>query len=277
MDNAATESKELQRLACLEVRGGNERATYAIQLPGISAWVCCRPITPSVRGGDLHYLSVCSQGFVSRIALADVAGHGDLVSAVADRLRDVLRKHSDAWDQSDVVRELNEAFLSNAGALEYATAVVLSHYSESGEMLFTNAGHLPPLWYRAENKQWNFLMESTPYAKQVADLPLGLIGGTPYSQTAVQLRIGDMLVMYTDGVTESTSDHGELLDKDGLLTMARSVPLGPAAELGQRLVDGLEAFRGTQPGEDDETFVVLQCVPRLPDDVWPGSVTQLAT
>src|SRR5215469_4010702 len=272
-----TETRQNPRLACLEVRGGNERARYAIQLPGISAWVCCRPITPSVRGGDLHYFSVCSHGFVSRIALADVAGHGDLVSAIADRLRVVLRKNSDAWDQSDVVRELNDAFMTNAsGALEYATAVVLSHYSESGEMLFTNAGHLPPLWYRAETKEWNFLLESTPYAKQVTDLPLGLISGTPYSQTAVELRPDDLLVMYTDGVTDSMGEHGKPLDKDGLLAIARSAPLGPAAEIGPALVAGLEAFRGTNPVEDDETFVVLQCVPRSPDDLWPGSVTQLA-
>lgn len=264
------------RLACLEVRGGNERALYSIQLPGISAWVSCRPITPSVRGGDLHYLSVCSHGFVSRIALADVAGHGDLVSSIADRLRDVLRRHSDAWDQSEVVRELNDAFLANAsGALEYATALVLSHYSESEEILFTNAGHLPPLWYRAESGEWNFLLESTPYAKEVADLPLGLIGGTPYSQTAVQLRSGDLVVIYTDGVTDSMGEQGEPLDKDGLLEIARGLPPGSAAEIGPALVAGLEAFRGTNPAPDDETFVVLQCVPRLPDDVWPGSVTQL--
>ena len=95
------------------------------------------------KGGDLHYLSVCSQGFVSRIALADVAGHGELVSAAANTLRDLLRKHADEWDQSDVVRELNDSLLRDAGA-DYATALLLSHYSGSGEIRFTNAGHLRP-------------------------------------------------------------------------------------------------------------------------------------
>jgi sigma-B regulation protein RsbU (phosphoserine phosphatase) len=216
-------------------------------------------------------LSVCSQGFVSRIALADVAGHGELVSAIADRLRDVLRKHSDAWDQSDVVRELNDAFVAGASALEYATALVLSHYSESGEMLFTNAGHLPPLWYRASDGEWNFLLESTPFAKDVADLPLGLIGGTPYSQTAVQLATGDLLVLYTDGVTDSTGASGKHLDKEGLLAIARNAPRGSAADTGQALAAGLDAFRGANPAPDDETFLVLQCSPRSSDEVWPGA------
>ena len=81
--------------------------------------------------------------------------------------------------------------LPGASSLEYATAFVLGHYSRSGEVLFTNAGHLPLLWYHAEESAWSLMLDSTPYAKEIADLPLGLIAGTPYSQTAVQLGIGD--------------------------------------------------------------------------------------
>ena len=165
------------------------------------------------------YLSVCSQGFVSRIALADVAGHGEAVSAAASRLRDLLRRHADEWDHSDMVRELNDSFLAYGSSTEYATALVLSHYSSASEMLFMSAGHLPPLWCRAKAKEWGFLEESTPYAKQIADLPLGLIPGTPYSQTAVQLGQDDLLVLYTDGITESNGENGAQLERVGLLAL----------------------------------------------------------
>ena len=264
-----TERKEVQRLACLELRGGNENARYAIELPGLTAWVSCRPITPAIRGGDLHYLSVCSQGFVSRIAVADVAGHGEFVAAVADRLRDVITQHSDAWDQSDVVRELNDYFLAGASSFEYATAFVLGHYSRSGEILFTNAGHLPPLWYHAAEKAWSLMLESTPYAKEVADLPLGLIAGTPYSQTAVQLEVGDLVVLYTDGISESTDPSGKQLDREGLLALARSVPFASSVEAGEALLAGVEAFRGAGPASDDETLIVLQRSPSMTDEAWP--------
>jgi sigma-B regulation protein RsbU (phosphoserine phosphatase) len=263
------EPEPLRRLACLEVKGGNERADYSIELPGVTAWVWCRPMAPSIRGGDLHYLSVCSQGFVSRIALADVAGHGEAVSAAASRLRALLRKHADEWDHSDVVRELNDSFLAGASGTEYATALVLSHYSGSSEMLFTSAGHLPPLWYRAEVQQWGWLEESTPYAKQIADLPLGLIPGTAYSQTAVQLGWDDLLVLYTDGITESTGESGALLEREGLLALARAIAPGSAAETGQRLVAGLEAFRGSRPPEDDETLLVLHHRRSAAEGAWP--------
>ena len=251
-------SVEMQRMACLEIRGGNERASYSIDLPGMAAWVSCRPLTPATRGGDLHYLSVCSQGFVSRITLADVAGHGELVSSVAERLRNVLRKHSDAWDQSDVVRDLNESFLAGAEGLQYATAIVLGYYDETGELLFTNAGHLPPLWYHAAERKWTLMIEASPYSKEVADLPLGLIPGTPYTQTAVQIGAGDLIVLYTDGVTDSTDESGAHLDQHGLLALAGRVPLGSASETGQGLIELLDAFRGVVSPNDDETVVVLE-------------------
>ena len=247
-----------QRMSCLEIRGGNERATYSIDLPGMTAWVSCRPLTPATRGGDLHYLSVCSQGFVSRITLADVAGHGELVSSVAERLRDVLRKHSDAWDQSDVVRDLNDSFLAGAEGLQYATAIILGYYSGTGELLFTNAGHLPPLWYHAAEQKWTLMIESTPYSKEIADLPLGMIPGTPYTQTAVQIEPGDLIVLYTDGVTDSTDDSGAHLDQHGLLALAHRVSTDSAIDAGRGLIESLDAFRGVIPPNDDETVVVLE-------------------
>jgi sigma-B regulation protein RsbU (phosphoserine phosphatase) len=264
------ESEHVRRLACLEIRGGNERATYSVELPGLIAWVSCRPIAPSTRGGDLHYLSVCSQGFVSRIALADVAGHGELVSAVADTLRDLLRKHADEWDQSDVVRELNDSFLTKgASDADYATALLLSHYSGSGEVLFTNAGHLPPIWYRAESNQWTFLTDSTLYAKIPANLPIGLIAGTPYSQTAIQFGWDDLLILYTDGVTESTDGAGRVLDTKGFLKLVHGVPTASASDVGQMLLARLEAFRGASPAADDETLVVLRRRRTAEGFVWP--------
>jgi phosphoserine phosphatase RsbU/P len=262
------ESRHVRRLACLEIKGGNQRVDYSIELPGLIAWVSCRPIAPATQGGDLHYLSVCSQGFVSRIALADVAGHGEDVSAAANTLRDLLRKHADEWDQSNVVRELNDSLLRDAGG-DYATALLLSHYSGSGEILFTNAGHLPPIWYRAETNQWGFLTDSTLYAEEPANLPIGLIAGTPYSQTAIQFGWDDLLILYTDGVTESANDAGRLLDTKGFLELVQGVPVVSASDTGQMVLAALEAFRGASPAADDETLVVLQRRQSADGPVWP--------
>jgi sigma-B regulation protein RsbU (phosphoserine phosphatase) len=227
-------------------------------LPGLAGWVSCRPLDPSPRGGDLYYLSACSNGIIARVVLADVAGHGELVSAAAVRLSDALRQHVDHWDQSTLIRQLNESFLHSAERGRFATAFLASFYSETGELLFTNAGHMPPLWYRAATREWSFMNDSTSLSKEILDLPLGLIAGTVYTQTAVQIERGDILLLYTDGVSETADESGEQLGLDGLLSIAQMLPTQSAAAAGQGLLAAVARYRGAGPSADDETVVALQ-------------------
>jgi serine phosphatase RsbU (regulator of sigma subunit) len=263
------EPLELERLACLEIRGGNRLAVYSAELPGLNAWISSRPLLPAVRGGDLHYLSVCSGGVVSRVVLADVAGHGEVVGSIAERLKDALRLHADSWDQSVLIQNLNNTFLRGSGqdgpgGLQYATALVLSYHDQSKELLFTNAGHSIPLWFRADLERWFLLEDSIPNPVEVTDLPLGLIPGTSYTMTEIRMAPGDLLVLYTDGITESTDDSGEQLGLEGLLAMARQSPVHSPDAAGRALLAAVEAFRGHTTAADDETLVVLQFKPLQP-------------
>jgi phosphoserine phosphatase RsbU/P len=252
------EADQVHKLACMELRGGNHLAAYSAELPGLAAWVSCHPLRPSPRGGDLYYLSACSHGVIARVALADVAGHGAAVSSAAVRLHDALRQYVDAWDQSGLVRQLNDNFLQGARRSRFATAFLASFYSDSGELLFTNAGHVPPLWYRTATREWSLLHQSTPLSKEIVDLPLGLIAGTSYSQTAVQLEPGDLLLLYTDGVSESRDESGTQLGLQRLLSIARDLPTESAIAAGKGLLAAVAQFRGTVPAADDETVVALQ-------------------
>jgi sigma-B regulation protein RsbU (phosphoserine phosphatase) len=259
MENAG----EVHRLACQEVRGGNRQAAYAAELPGLTGWVSCQPLQPAPRGGDLYYMSSCSQGVMARVVLADVAGHGRTVSVAAGRLRKALRAHVESWDQSILIRELNDTFLKGAKGSRFATAFVASFYSNSGELLFTNAGHVPPLWYRAAAKEWSLLFESTPLSRDVLDLPLGLIAGTSYSQTAIRLEPGDLLLLYTDGVSEAYDESGTQLGLERLLSIARNLPSESAIAAGKGLLAAVSRFRGTAPAADDETVLALQRPPLM--------------
>jgi phosphoserine phosphatase RsbU/P len=252
------EAENAHRLACLEVRGGNHLAEYSTELPGLAGWVSCHPLGTSPQGGDLYYLSACSHGVVARVALADVAGHGEVVSSAAVRLRDALREHVDDWDQSSLIRQLNDDFLKGSRKTQFATAFLASFCSDSGELLFTNAGHMPPLWYRTATKDWSLLQDSTPLSKEIVDLPLGLIAGTSYRQTAVQLEPGDLLLLYTDGINESYDESGEQLGLERLLSIARSLPTESAVAAGKELLAVVARFRGAAPASDDETVVSLQ-------------------
>lgn len=248
------------RLACFELWGGNRSVDHSIELPGLDGWVYSAPLDPAAGGGDVHYFSVCSKGMVSRIAVADVSGHGSHASSMAENLRMVLQRYTDNRDQSALMQELNGAFLHESTDGHYATAAVFGFYVETGELVFSSAGHPPALWYRAREKSWHLLQDCTPFAVDIEGLPLGLIPGTVYSQTAVMLSKGDALVIYTDGITEVRDAAGDELGQQGLLRLARGLEVGAPKDLNLALrkrVSGL----GGGPRRDDETLVVLRRTP----------------
>src|SRR5512146_2704000 len=235
-------NESTDRLACFDLWGGNRGADHPVELPGLAGWVYSAPLDPAAGGGDVHYFSVCSKGRVSRIAVADVAGHGSGASPMGETLRHILQRHTNNWDQSALMQELNEAFSRESRESQFATAAVLGFYLDSGELLFTSAGHPPALWYRAREKSWEVLQDWTPYAVAIAGLPLGLIPGTAYCQTGVRLSAGDMLLVYTDGITEAMNSRGNELGQQGLLELAQSVPAAAPAEVSRALLSGIQAF-----------------------------------
>ena len=182
---ASDEGQEPHQLACMEVWGGTRQVRLEVRLSGLAAWVCSMPIESSTGGGDVHYLSVCNAGLVSRIALADVSGHGPEVNTVAQLLLRLMHRYINDWDQSDFMRDLDRDFPGDRLGSPYATAVLLSFYREVSRLAFTNAGHYPPLWFQANEKRWGLLREAPiPADAEPSGLPLGLVRETDYRQTA---------------------------------------------------------------------------------------------
>ncbi|MGA9392705.1 MAG: PP2C family protein-serine/threonine phosphatase, partial [Candidatus Sulfotelmatobacter sp.] len=123
---------------------------------------------------------------------------------------------------------------------------------------FSNAGHLPPLWYHAAERAWGWLEEGTDaQSRKVSGLPVGLISGADYRQTIVTLKPLDLLVLYTDGITEAENGSGQELGREQLLEWARQAPVDSPRALGETLFQQLELFRG-RSRNDDETLLVLQ-------------------
>ena len=248
-------------LACMEIWGGNRKVAAGVELPGLSGWVYCRPVDESKGGGDLHYLSVCDKGVLSRVLLADVRGHGPAVSSLAGKLHGLMRQYINTWNQAELMRELNDHFQGGLPELEYATAVVLGYYRPDSMLTFTNAGHPPPLRYHAADNSWNWLEESAAGDHtKASDLPVGLIPGTDYSQMMVRLAPSDLLVLYTDGITEAENGFGEQLGQERLRDWAQHSPVDSPAALGAALLSRLDCFRDGMRS-DDETLVVLQRLP----------------
>jgi sigma-B regulation protein RsbU (phosphoserine phosphatase) len=258
-NTAPQEFKDIVQLACLEVWGGNRRVNHAVELPGLSGWIYSDPVATADLGGDVHYISVCSKGIISRFVLADIAGHGRSSSVMAQLLRKLIRKHINTWDQSELTRELNESLRNTKKRGEqYATAALFAYCRPTRELVFTNAGHPAALWYHAKTEIWDWLEPTTPFARSVEGVPLGLIPGTDYVQAAVQLDRNDVLVVYTDGITEASNTQGNFLGTDGLMNIVRNVPLDSPASMADGLLSALQDFRTSALRDDDQSFFILR-------------------
>ena len=145
------------RLKCAETWAGNQAASTAADLPGLRAWVYSRPFGAGEAGGDVHYLSVCPSCIVSRIALADVSGHGRAVQSLGTKLGDLMQKHLAALEQGSLMRDLNEAVLGELDGVHYATMVAVGFHGRRGLLVMTNAGHPPAFWYRANRREWEMV------------------------------------------------------------------------------------------------------------------------
>jgi serine phosphatase RsbU (regulator of sigma subunit) len=232
---------------CTEVWGGNNVADKLVTLPGLVGLIHSKPVEPATSGGDLYYVSACDKRLLSRVVLADVAGHGEAVGGISTRLRTLVKKYINTFDQSVLMREINEAFYKqNEDLAQYATAVVLSHDCRTGELIFASAGHPPTLWYHASQKEWGWLHERTTDSVETLEgLPLGLVPETEYEQTRVRLAEGDLLILYTNGITECANKTDKEPGFEGLRELLRSLPVEPPIVTASALVTAMEAFRGS--------------------------------
>jgi sigma-B regulation protein RsbU (phosphoserine phosphatase) len=249
-----------RHLACAETWGGNKQTASLVELPGLTASVRSVPMGPGHAGGDVHYVSVCPSCIVSRIALADVSGHGRAVAVFGEKLRELMQRYLRDLEQIALMSDLNQAVREKLGdGGHYATMVAAGWHGRRGLMVMTNAGHPPPLWYRASRGEWSWLeTQHTSKREGRAGLPLGLFADVTYDRLVFKPQSGDLVVLYSDGVSEATSPAGEELGLDGLMKMARALDCSSAEALGTQLASAVGAFRGDGERLDDETIIVMR-------------------
>jgi sigma-B regulation protein RsbU (phosphoserine phosphatase) len=258
---ASTAAPIPRRLRCAEIWAGNERTASLLELPGLQAWVYSVPAGPAEEGGDVHYVSVCPSCILSRVALADVSGHGEAVGAVAEKVRELMERYLTALEHDALMRDLNRAVRGIDG-VHYATMVALGWHSRRGLFELTNAGHPPPCLFRAVRGEWSWLDAERPEGPRGVPVgaPLGLLPSVEYGRVVLEPQERDLVVLYSDGVSEATNPAGEELGRDGLMDIVRRLDTSSAEALGLQLTTALSAFREGSDPADDQTIVVLQWV-----------------
>lgn len=249
-------SHELQ---CMEIWSGNRSVENTASSPGLDAWIFSRPYQGEACGGDVHYLSLCMGGVITRLVLADVSGHGNAVADTSRILKHLLRRFMNSKRQDRLVVELNRSFHELEQRGRFATAVVATFLSHKRRLLLTNAGHPRPLYYRNEVSAWGSLNDDRDEHAGTANLPLGIIGTTAYEQFERLVAPGDWLILYTDALTEATGADGQILGEDGLLRIVRQIPMTFGIEqFGHRLISEVISPQTGSNGTDDTTLIVLR-------------------
>lgn len=266
-------------MQCMEVWGGNEASNNGVVMTGLDAWVYSRPHAGDAGGGDVHYVSSCATGRITRVLIADVSGHGQGVADVAVTLRNLMRRYINFVDQKRLVRSLNKEFTALSEMGRFATAVVATYWAPTNDLVVCNEGHPVPMVYRAKSKTWSVLKsgpagsasggrdlhgpdmgsESASSDGGIANLPLGIDDLSGYEQSGVRLRERDLVLMYTDSVIEcKVAATGRQLGEDGLIELLGTIDVTEPNTIIPNVVRRLEELAQTDSLDDDLTILLLR-------------------
>ncbi len=246
-----------ERMRCMEVWGGNQAVERAFQTAGLNVWVYSRPFGRSTSGGDVYYLSSCASGRVTRMLLADVSGHGEKVSRMAVGLRDLMRQNVNYVQQTRFVRAMNRQFLEFGEQDRFATVLVSTFFAPTQMYALSNAGHPMPVVYR-RSSGWTTLTIDAAKPSDPTNTPLGIIGKATYSQLNMRLETGDMVLSFSDAVTESEDGFGRQLGTEGVLTLLRAASVTAAEDVIPSLVDRISCLAPSNLKLDDATLLLCQ-------------------
>jgi len=249
-------------LACMEVLGGISAKVQSVACPGLDLWISTQPYRHESTGGDVHYVSLCGGGITTRILLADVSGHGSHVHEYSEFLRKLVKRYINAKTQADFMAEINRSFSEYAQLNRFATSVVATYLATKKSLELCIAGHPRPLWYQAETRQWKYLGESArplPSDIGVTNLPVGIDDEADFQTFHFQLGLNDLLIFYTDSLTETKSPADQFLGESGLLQIVQSVEpeTMDVQTLGQAVLNRVSKFRDDAPADDDESILVV--------------------
>jgi len=215
-------------------------------LAGWSIWMFTRPANDV--GGDLvDYINLDSERL--GIALGDVAGKGLGAALLMSKLQSTLRAIAPEYNSlSELGERTNLIFCRDSLPNRFATLVYLELLQNSGKVRLLNAGHLPPM---------------VLHGSDIREIPrgspaLGLMKTSKFQEQEVELNPGDLLLAYSDGVTEARNERDEFFGDQRLNSIIRkSTGISPE-KVGEKILYEVDMFVGDAPRSDDLSLVIIK-------------------
>jgi sigma-B regulation protein RsbU (phosphoserine phosphatase) len=192
------------------------------------------------RGGGKHWL-----------VIADVSGKGTGAALLMASAQAALHALAGLGTISleDLAERLNEIVYDSTEANRYVTAFFSCLDAATGELEFVNAGHCYPILMRRGGNVER-LVEGGP--------AIGMLQNLSAHAGRTRLEKGDLLVMYTDGLSETRSPEGEEFEEERVLELLQETKGRPSREIVAKLVAGVRVFAAEAGLSDDLTLMVVQ-------------------
>ena len=222
------------------------------ELPDIPGWQLSVTLEPAREtSGDFYDVNLLPNGRLGML-MADVVDKGVGAALYMALSWTLLRTYAAEYPAQPelVLSAANRRILMDTKANQFATVFYGILDPATGTLMYCNAGHCPPYLISAQNSEDVRELTRT-------GVPLGMFEDVTWEQGVVQLAPGDVLVLYTDGITEARNEHGAFFDEDRLLASARANLGHPAQAIQDTIIRAVYEFMGDTPQSDDITLAVV--------------------
>jgi sigma-B regulation protein RsbU (phosphoserine phosphatase) len=212
------------------------------------------------KGGDIYFVGACKGCMLTRVAIADVVGHGQAVSDVSQYMYDCLKAHICDPDSGTILSELNQ-LASRQGLNAMTTAAVVAYSGLTGKVYLSYAGHPPLMLKRANEKAWTVAAPGNHKGegdRPGRDLPLAVVPDAVYDQHVIPMSPGGRLFVYTDGVTEAPNAEGELFGAERLRNVLDANEGASLPQLKSMVLQALHRHTGNGLTHDDVTLIAME-------------------
>jgi len=213
----------------------------------------CRPALGV--GGDYYDFLALPQGHLG-VAIGDVSGKGIAAALMMASLQASLRGEATRAPENlaAAVSNINHLVYEASAANRYATFFYGQYDPGTRTFAYVNAGHNPPMLFQCANGKWSVAR------LDIGGTVVGLMESFPYQQGSVSLARGDILVAYTDGISEAMNASDEEWGEDRMMKTIDNCVHLPAHEILERVFTAADTFVAGAKQHDDMTLVVLRVV-----------------
>ena len=200
-------------------------------------------------GGDYYDFIQIDDSHLG-IAIADVSGKGTPAALLMANLQASLRGQALVnRSVKDTVTKTNFMLSKFMDMGKFITLFYSILDLQAKTFTYTNAGHNYP-----------FLLDSEGNVKNLekGGIILGISDNSVYEEDMVQLKSGDLILLYTDGITEAMNEKEEMFEEERLVNLLKDNQQISIQSLSQKIVDDVLSFQGTQPQGDDITLVLMK-------------------